>query len=139
MREPGTEFGVQVVSAFFLKMNVVIFSLLIGLVAGIFSGLLGIGGGIIMIPALIYIFKMSQQNAQGTTLALMVLPIGLLAAATYYRAGHVNLTVALLVALGFFFGGLFGANMALSIPNEVLRKIFAVALIITAVHLLITK
>ena len=120
-------------------MNVIIFSLLIGLVSGAFSGLLGIGGGIIIIPALIYIFKMSQQNAQGTTLALMVLPIGLLAAITYYKAGHVNLTVALLVALGFFFGGLIGANIALSIPNEVLRKIFAVALIITAVHLLLTK
>ena len=120
-------------------MNVVILSLIIGLVAGLFSGLLGIGGGLIMVPAFIYIFKMTQQSAQGTTLALMVLPVGLLAAITYYRAGHVNLTVALLVALGFFFGGLIGANAALSIPNEILRKIFAVALIITAVHLLLTK
>ena len=120
-------------------MNVVAVSLIIGFVAGIFSGLLGLGGGIIMIPAMIYIFKMSQHTAQGTTLAIMVLPIGLLAAITYYRAGHVNLTVALLVALGFFLGGLLGANAALFIPNDVLRKIFAVALIVTAVQLLLTK
>ncbi len=114
-------------------------SILIGLIAGAFSGLLGIGGATIIIPALIYIFKMSQKTAQGTTLALMVLPIGLLAAITYYKSGNVNLVVGLLIALGFFFGGLLGANIAVSLPNEILRKIFAAALILVGFYMLITK
>ncbi|MCX5782021.1 MAG: TSUP family transporter [Elusimicrobia bacterium] len=120
-------------------MSVVLLSILIGLVAGVFSGLLGIGGGLILIPALILIFKMSQQTAQGTTLALMVLPIGLLAAITYYKSGNVNLVVGLLIALGFFFGGLLGANIAVSLSNDILRKIFAAALILAGLYMIITK
>jgi uncharacterized membrane protein YfcA len=120
-------------------MSVVLLSILIGLIAGVFSGLLGIGGGLIIIPALVFLFKMSQQTAQGTTLALMVLPIGLLAAITYYKSGNVNLVVGLLIALGFFFGGLLGANIAVSLPNDILRKIFAAALILAGFYMLITK
>ncbi len=120
-------------------MSVALISILIGLVAGVFSGLLGIGGATIIIPALIFIFKMSQQTAQGTTLALMVLPIGLLAAVTYYKSGNVNLVVGLLIALGFFFGGLLGANIAVALPSDVLRRIFAAALILAGCYMLFTK
>ena len=79
----------------------------LGLVTGILSGVIGIGGGIIMIPALVFFFNMTQQNAQGTTLAMMVPPIGFLAAYTYYKAGFVDLKIAGILCLGFFVGGFF--------------------------------
>ncbi|MFN3966655.1 MAG: TSUP family transporter [Endomicrobiia bacterium] len=110
--------------------------LLLGLVAGIFSGLIGIGGGIIIIPALVLLFGLSQHQAQGTTLALMVPPIGLLAALTYYKHGHVNLKIAIFVCLGFFFGGLIGAKVANSLSSPVLEKIFGIALFLVSLKMI---
>lgn len=104
-------------------INFVIY-ILIGLFAGTISGLIGIGGGVIIIPALIYLFKLSQHQAQGTTLVLLVPPIGLLAAWTYYKQGYVNLNMAIFICLGFFLGGLIGAKMAVGFSNEILRKVF---------------
>ena len=92
-------------------MNIFLYVLL-GLVAGVFSGLIGIGGAIIIIPSLVLLFGLSQHTAQGTTLALMVPPIGLLAAWTYYKEGFVDLKIAGLICIGFFVGGLIGANVA---------------------------
>ncbi|MBP7563650.1 MAG: TSUP family transporter, partial [Candidatus Cloacimonetes bacterium] len=80
--------------------------LLLGLVTGILSGVIGIGGGIVMIPALVFLFNMTQQQAQGTTLAMMVPPIGFLAAYTYYKAGFVDIKIAGVLCIGFFIGGL---------------------------------
>lgn len=97
---------------------------LLGLIAGAFSGLVGIGGGIIIVPALVYLFGFTQQTAQGTTLALLVLPIGILGAWEYYKQGHVDIRVALLICLGFVIGSLFGAKLALILPTAVLKKIF---------------
>lgn len=113
--------------------------ILLGLVAGTASGILGIGGGIIIIPCLVYMYHLSQHQAQGTTLALMVLPIGLLAAWKYYSQGWVNLKIAGFVCLGFFFGGLLGANVAAVIPDLPLRRIFGVVLVGVAVKLIIGK
>ena len=103
-------------------MNV-FFYLLLGLIAGSLSGLIGIGGAIIIIPSLVLLFGLSQHTAQGTTLALMVPPIGLLAAWTYYKQGFVDFKIAGLICLGFFFGGLAGGKFATHIPDQVLRKI----------------
>jgi uncharacterized membrane protein YfcA len=113
--------------------------LVLGLVTGIFSGLLGIGGAIIIIPALVLLFGLSQRTAQGTTLALMVPPIGLLAAWTYYKAGFVDLKVAGLICLGFFVGGLLGAKFAIEIPDYLLRKIFGVALLVASIRMIFFK
>jgi len=113
--------------------------LFLGLLAGILSGLLGIGGGILIIPALVFIFGLSQHMAQGTTLALMVPPIGLLAAWTYYKQGNVNLGIAALICAGFFFGGLLGAKLAGVISAVLLKRLFGVALLITAVKMILTK
>jgi uncharacterized membrane protein YfcA len=110
--------------------------IILGLVAGIVSGMTGIGGGIIILPALIFFFGFSQHQAQGTTLALLVLPIDLLAAWTYYKQGYVDVKVAALVCLGFIIGGWFGAKIGTSLPNGVLTKIFALILIISAVRVL---
>lgn len=113
----------------------IILLLLLGLVAGTLSGLLGIGGGIIIVPALIFIFGMNQHMAQGTTLALMVPPIGLLAAWTYYKGGHVDLKMAGLICIGFFIGGLIGASMSLGIPEEALKRTFGVVFLVIAIKM----
>ena len=103
--------------------------LIIGLCAGILSGLIGIGGGIIIIPALVLLLGFSQHEAQGTTLALMVLPVGILAAWIYYKHGYVNLPVACFICIGFLFGGLIGAKIANIISSAMLEKIFGFALL----------
>jgi uncharacterized membrane protein YfcA len=113
--------------------------ILLGLAAGVLSGLLGIGGGIIIIPALIFLFGLSQQQAQGTTLALMVPPIGLLAAWTYYQHGYVDLKIAAFVCLGFFIGGFLGAKPAMALPTGILQKVFGVALLLTAIYMIFKR
>lgn len=102
--------------------------ILLGLLAGSVSGILGIGGATIIIPALVYLFGLSQHTAQGTTLALMVPPIGLLAAWYYWRSGYVDIAMALWVALGFFIGALLGASFAVRLPEILLRRIFGIFL-----------
>ncbi|HCV44174.1 MAG TPA: permease [Bacteroidetes bacterium] len=113
--------------------------ILLGLAAGVLSGLIGIGGGIIIVPALVFLFGLSQHQAQGTTLALLVPPIGILAAWTYYSQGYVNLKIAGFVCLGFFFGGLLGAKVATGLSNEALQKIFGVVLLLVALKMIFTK
>jgi uncharacterized protein len=113
--------------------------LLIGLAAGVLSGLLGIGGGILLVPCLVYVFGLSQHAAQGTTLALMVPPIGLLAPWTYYKEGYVDVRIAAVICLGFFLGGLFGAKFATSINEEFLKKVFGIALLLVAVKMIFTE
>jgi uncharacterized membrane protein YfcA len=120
-------------------MSNILLYVVMGLVTGAVSGLIGIGGGIIIIPALIYLCGLSQHQAQGTTLALMVPPIGLLAAWTYYGRGDVNLKIAAFVCIGFFVGGLLGAKLAVSIPELMLRRIFGASLLIIALHMIFTK
>ncbi len=122
-----------------LTVMTIFLCLLLGLLAGVLSGLIGIGGGVIIIPALIFLFGLSQQQAQGTTLALMVPPIGILAAWTYYQRGYVDLKLAALICVGFVVGGLLGAKFATSINSDVLRKIFACSLIVIALKMLLTK
>lgn len=111
--------------------------ILVGLFAGMASGLIGIGGGIIVVPCLIYIFGFSQHSAQGTTLAMMIPPIGILAAWAYYRQGHVNLPVAGLICLGFVLGGYLGAKFAIGLSEVVLRKIFGICLLFIAGYMII--
>ncbi len=113
--------------------------LILGLVTGIFGGLLGIGGATIVIPALIFLFGFTQHQAQGTILAAMVPPIGLLAAMRYYQAGHVKISVALLIALGFFIGGYFGARIAELIPDVMLKRIFGVFLLLISLKMIFLK
>lgn len=113
--------------------------ILLGLVAGLLSGLIGIGGGVIIVPALLFLFGFSQHQAQGTTLALMVPPIGLSAAWTYYKQGNVNFEVALLICAGFFLGGFIGARFATGLSNVALERIFGVAMLLIGVKMLVAK
>jgi len=117
-------------------MTQVLGLLVTGLVAGIMSGLLGIGGATIVIPALIYFYGMSQHMSQGTTLAMMIPPIGLLAAWHYWKNGNVNISWALILCLGFVFGGLIGAYYANMVPDVILRKVFGISMLAIALKLI---
>jgi len=113
--------------------------LLLGLVVGVLSGIVGLGGGVFIVPALVFLFGFSQHQAQGTTLAMLVPPIGILAAWTYYQRGYVDLKVAAFLALGFFFGGLFGSRIATSLPSLTLGRIFGVVLFLISIKMILGK
>ena len=113
--------------------------IILGVVAGTLSGMLGIGGGIVLIPALVFIFGLTQLQAQGTTLALMIPPIGLLAALRYYQSGNVKLGMAGFICLGFFAGGLIGANLVQNLSEPLLRKSFALFLLLVSLRMFFAK
>src|SRR5882724_7328757 len=110
-----------------------------GFLIGIIGGLFGVGGGEIFIPLLIYIFGFSQHQPQGTSLAVLLPPIGLLAALRYYRAEHVDFAVAGLLALGFFFGASIGAIVATKIEGHILRKVFGAFLFLVSLHMMLGR
>ena len=110
--------------------------ILLGVFAGALSGLIGIGGGVIIVPSLIFLFGFSQQEAQGTTLGLLVPPIGILAAWTYYQQGYVNFKVAALICFGFVLGGLLGAKLAINLPSNILEKVFGIVLLLIALKMI---
>jgi hypothetical protein len=111
--------------------------LLLGALAGVFSGLIGVGGGVIIVPALVYLFGMSMHQAQGTTLAMLVPPVGLLAAWTYYRQGYVELSVAALLCAGFVVGAWGGARLATNLSNVALERTFGVVLVMIGLKMVI--
>jgi len=113
--------------------------IILGLIAGIFSGAFGIGGGTILIPALVFLFGLTQHQAQGTTLAILVPPIGLLAAWRYWQAGNVKLNIAAFICLGFFVGGLFGANLIHNVSDPMLKKLFGFYLLFISAQMIFSK
>lgn len=122
-----------------MSVTTLIIILIIGVVTGVVAGMLGIGGAIIMIPALIYFLGFSQQMAQGTSLAVMLPPIGIMATYNYWKAGQVDLKVALILAAMFLIGSFFGSKLALSIPQATLKKIFGILLMLVAARMLLWK
>jgi uncharacterized membrane protein YfcA len=111
----------------------------IGIITGVMAGMLGIGGAIIMIPALVFIMGISQQTAQGTSLAVMLPPVGIIAAYNYYKAGQVNIRFAIILAVFFLVGSYFGSKLALNLPQGVLKKIFGILLLLVAAKMLFSK
>jgi len=122
-----------------MSVSMLLLLMAIGIVTGIMAGMLGIGGAIIMIPALVYLMGFSQQMAQGTSLAVMLPPIGIIAAFNYWKAGQVNIKFAIILAVAFIIGSYFGSKFALNLPQPVLRKIFGVLLLLVAAKMLLTK
>jgi hypothetical protein len=110
-------------------------AILVGLIGGTLSGLTGLGGGFVMVPLLVYLFGMTQHEAQGTSLAVLLPPLGALAFWQYYRFGHVDVHVAILVGLGFLAGGFLGGWTAQLVPGPLLRKGFAVIMAVIAVDM----
>ncbi|PIR16586.1 MAG: permease [Deltaproteobacteria bacterium CG11_big_fil_rev_8_21_14_0_20_49_13] len=106
-----------------------------GFLAGVLGGFLGVGGAVLMIPVLVFFLGFSQKMAQGTTLAAMIPPIGLMAALMYWKAGNVDFKAAILLACGFFIGGWIGGTLVQEIPDGIIRKVFAIFLVIIAVKM----
>ena len=113
-------------------MYMIIGLLLIGLAAGVLGGMVGVGGGLIVVPALVFFFGFSQHEAQGTSLGLLVLPVALLGMINYYKSGFVDFKVVGLLAISFFLGSYFGSKWSLSLPQETIKKYFALLLFYTA-------
>ncbi len=108
----------------------------LGIAAGALSGLVGVGGGIIIVPALIYILEMNQMQAQGVSLAVLLMPVGFLGVWNYYQAGNIQFSIALLIALGFVFGSYFGSKLALQLPDYKIKFIFALVILVVAIDML---
>ena len=119
-----------------MTTELVITLLIIGLAAGILSGLVGVGGGLIVVPALIFFLGYSQHQAQGTSLGLLLLPVGILAVINYYNKGQVDIKVVAVMGIAFVLGGWLGSKMALRLPADTVKKIFAVFLFYSAFKLL---
>lgn len=117
-------------------MSDIIILILIGVSAGILSGLFGVGGGVIIVPALVFFMGMTQHGAQGTSLGLMLLPIGLLAAYNYYQTGNLNIKYGLIIAAAFFVGGYFGSKLSLNISEAGLKRLFGILMAIVAFRLI---
>lgn len=119
-----------------LTLFMVVVLIIIGLASGALSGLVGVGGGIIIVPALIFFLAFTQKEAQGTSLGILLLPVGILGVIQYYKQGQIDLRVVLIVSLGFLVGNYFGSKLSLSLSDIVLKRIFAVVLIIIAFKIL---
>lgn len=124
-----------------MTMIQIIYAALIGLSAGISSGLFGIGGGVIIVPLLVYLFKFQQQTATATSLVALLLPVGILGIINYYRAGFIqmdNVKLGLVIAVVMFFGTFIGSKLAINLPTLTLTRMFSVFLVLVAVRLWIT-
>jgi uncharacterized protein len=122
-----------------MSISMLLILIAIGIITGAMAGMLGIGGAIVMIPALVYFMGFSQQMAQGTSLAVMLPPIGILAAYNYYKAGHVDIKFALILAGTFLIGSYFGSRLALTLPQTTLKRVFGILLLLVAAKMLIGK
>ena len=122
-----------------MSISTFIVLIIIGLLAGILSGLVGVGGGIIMIPLLIMLLGLTQHQAQGTALFAMLPPIGILAAMNYFKQGFVKWEYAVVIALTFVIGGYFGSKLSLSLPPQTVRRVFGVVMLIGGFKLIFSK
>jgi hypothetical protein len=115
-----------------MTTQTVLLLVLIGLAAGVLSGMIGIGGGIIIVPALVFVLGFTQKEAQGTSLGLLLLPVGILAVLNYYKEGYIDIKVVAIMCVSFVLGGWLGSKLSLSLPQETVKKIFAVVLLLVA-------
>lgn len=120
-------------------MNSIYILLLVGLLAGMLSGLVGIGGGIIIVPVLVYFLHYTQQQAQGTTLFMFLLPIGILGVMNYYKAGYVEFKTALIIASTFIVGSYFGSKWAIALDQKTVKQIFGVIIVLLGIKMIFWK
>src|SRR5215469_2798824 len=119
-----------------MSAQTIVMLILVGLIAGILSGLVGLGGGVIIVPALVFLLGFSQHQAQGTSLGILLLPAGIFAVLNYYQKGYIDIKAVLLLFVGFLIGGFLGSKLSLSLPEATLKKVFAVALVCIAAKVL---
>ncbi|MEY1638535.1 sulfite exporter TauE/SafE family protein [Tenuifilum osseticum] len=113
--------------------------LFIGLTAGFVGGALGLGGGIIIVPALIYLLNFTQHEAQGTSLMVLLFPVGIFAVVNYYRAGFIDWKLALILMVGVVIGSYFGSMVSINIPAETLRKIFGFFIVLVGIKMILGR
>jgi len=119
-----------------MSITTLLLLLIIGLAAGFLSGLIGIGGGIILVPALVFLLGLTQKQAQGTSLGVLLLPVGALAVWQYYKQGHINFNYILLISVAFIAGGYLGSKLALSLSDDKMKKIFAIIMMALSIKML---
>ncbi|MFT5919747.1 MAG: putative membrane protein YfcA [Granulosicoccus sp.] len=122
-----------------MSISSIIILLLIGMCAGILSGFVGVGGGMIIVPALVFFLGYTQHLAQGTSLAMMLPPIGILAVYNYYQTGNTNIKAALIISVSFFIGAYLGSKFSLSLDEKVVKKIFGVVMLLASLKMLFGK
>ncbi|MDP4150664.1 MAG: sulfite exporter TauE/SafE family protein [Bacteroidota bacterium] len=115
-----------------MSVQTIVILIIVGLLAGMLSGLVGLGGGVIIVPALVFFLGFSQHQAQGTSLGILLLPAGIFAVLNYYKKGYIDMKVVGLLFIGFLVGGWLGSKLSISMPEVALKKIFAIALILIA-------
>ena len=119
-----------------MSIHTIIVLALIGLAAGMLSGLVGVGGGIIIVPALVLFLGFTQKAAQGTSLGILLLPVGIFGVVQYYKEGYVNISYVVTMGLAFLIGSFLGSKLALSLSDEKVKRIFAIALMLIAIRML---
>jgi len=122
-----------------MDLTIVLLLLLIGLIAGFASGLVGIGGGIVIVPALVYFLSLSQHNAQGISIGMLLMPVGFLAAINYYKAGQFNMKYSLIIGATFVVGAWLGSKVSLSIDQQMMKRIFGVFVLLMALKMIFGK
>ena len=122
-----------------MSISTFIVLIIIGLMAGILSGFIGVGGGIVMIPLLILFLGLTQFQAQGTALVAMLPPIGILAALNYFKSGYVKWEYAVIIALTFVIGGYFGSKLSLSLNQSTVKRVFGIVMLIVGVEMIFSK
>lgn len=120
-------------------MTEILIILVIGIIAGVFSGFIGIGGGLVIVPALVYFFGMTQHQAQGTSLAMMLPPIGILAVLNYSKQGMVDWKIAAILCITFLAGSFLGSKAAISLPAETVKKVFGAIIVIVGIKMIFEK
>lgn len=119
-----------------MDLQTIVILILIGIAAGILGGMVGVGGGIIIVPALIFFLGFTQKMAQGTSLGILLLPVGILGVIQYYKEGYIDMRVVAVISLGFLIGSFFGSKIALVLPQETVKKIFAILMIVVGMKMM---
>jgi len=121
------------------NMTTILILLLIGILAGFSSGMVGIGGGIIIVPALVFFLGLTQHQAQGASIGMLLLPVGFLAALNYYKAGNLDITKSLIIGASFIVGAYFGSKVSLNIDGSLMKRIFGVIIFLISLKLIFGK
>jgi uncharacterized membrane protein YfcA len=119
-----------------MSIETILLLIIVGLAAGVLSGMVGVGGGIIIVPALVIFLGFSQHQAQGTSLGLLLLPVGILAVMNYYNKGYIDIKVVAIMSIAFVLGGWLGSKLSLSMAQDTVKKIFAIVLFYTAFRMM---
>lgn len=122
-----------------MTLQIILALMLIGVIAGVLSGLVGVGGGVVMVPLLVFLLGFNQHQAQGTSLAVLVVPVTAVAVFNYYKEGYINWKHAAIIAICFVVGGYIGSKLAINLDQKMLKKIFAVILLIIGGKMLLSK